>query len=165
VDSSVDVLRCERVLQHVPDPEACVAEMLRVLHPGGSVALIDTDWRSLTLWPGAPEVTAGICDAWAASFAHPAAGAQLVDLLVRAGFTEVALTAETLVLRPAEAGDRPPVSLMAANAVRTGALSPALVEAWLAQVRAASPEGRFVALVTMTAATGRRPRADDAQVW
>ena len=155
--SSVDVLRCERVLQHVSEPVACVAEMLRVLRPGGRVALIDTDWRSLVLWPGDPNVTAGIRDAWAESFANPAAGSQLVDLLLRTGFTETTLTADVLVLRPSNAGDRPPVSLMAANAVRTGRLSQEAVDAWLSQVRAASAAAGFVAMVTMTAACARRP--------
>jgi SAM-dependent methyltransferase len=157
-DSSADVLRCERVLQHVPDPTACVAEMRRVLRPGGRVVLIDTDWRSLTVWPGDPEVTAGVRDAWVASCAQPAAGAQLVDLLTRTGFTEVVMTADVLVVRPAGAADRPPIALMAATAVRTGRLAPALVDAWLAQVREASASGGFLAMVTMTAASGRRPR-------
>jgi SAM-dependent methyltransferase len=156
-DSSVDVLRCERVLQHVSAPEACVAEMQRVLRPGGRIALIDTDWRSLTLWPGDPAVTSAIRDAWAASCVNPAAGAQLGDLLGSAGFTEIRMTADVLLFRSAKADDRPPVTLMAANAVRTGVLSQAVVDDWLTQVRAASASGRFLTMVTMTAACGRRP--------
>ena len=156
-DSSVDVLRCERVLQHVSDPAACVTEMHRVLRPGGGVVLIDTDWRSLTLWPGDPAVTSGIRDAWAMSCVNPAAGAQLMDLLSSTGFTEITMTADVLLFRSAEADDRPPVTLMAANAVRTGFLSQAVVDEWLGQVRAASASGRFLTMVTMTAAYGRRP--------
>jgi ubiquinone/menaquinone biosynthesis C-methylase UbiE len=156
-DSSVDVLRCERVLQHVPAPQACVAEMLRVLRPGGRVALIDTDWRSLTLWPGDPAVTSAIRDAWAARCFTPAAGAQLGDLLGSTGFAEIRMTSEVLLFRSAEAVDRPPVTLMAANAVRTGFLSQAVVDDWLTQVRTASAAGGFLAMVTMIAACGRRP--------
>jgi SAM-dependent methyltransferase len=156
-DSSVDVLRCERVLQHVPDPAACVAEMQRVLRPGGRVALIDTDWRSLTLWPGTFTVTSGIRDGWVASCVSPAAGAQLGGLLAGNGFTEVRVTADVLLFRSADADDRPPVTLMAANAVRTGFVSQAVVDDWLTQVRTASATGEFLAMVTMTAACGRRP--------
>src|SRR5262249_16677104 len=39
-DGEVDLLRCERVLQHVAQPAAAVAEMARVLRPGGRVAVI-----------------------------------------------------------------------------------------------------------------------------
>lgn len=38
-DESVDTVLSLEVLEHVPDPEACVAEMARVLRPGGKLLL------------------------------------------------------------------------------------------------------------------------------
>ncbi len=156
-DATADIVRCERVLQHVPDPEACVAEMLRVLRPGGRVALVDTDWRSLTLWPGERAVTSGIRDAWVANTANPAAASQLLDLLARTGFADARMTAEVLVMRPRDAADRPPFTMMAANAVRVGTLTQDAVDAWLSEVREVAVRGGFVAMVTMAAVSGRRP--------
>ena len=43
-DDSFDVVRSERTLQWLADPEAAVSEMTRVLRPGGLVSLVDTDW-------------------------------------------------------------------------------------------------------------------------
>ncbi|MFI5998429.1 methyltransferase domain-containing protein [Streptomyces sp. NPDC051362] len=45
-DSHFDGVRCERVLQHVSDPDAVITELIRVTRPGGRVCLIDTDWTS-----------------------------------------------------------------------------------------------------------------------
>ncbi len=39
-------VRCERVLQWLDQPETAVHEMARVTAPGGTVALLDTDWRT-----------------------------------------------------------------------------------------------------------------------
>ena len=45
-DDSFDVVRSERTLQWLADPSAAVAEMARVVRPGGRVSLIDTDWST-----------------------------------------------------------------------------------------------------------------------
>ena len=45
-DDSFDACRSERMLQWVPDVDAAVREMARVLRPGGRLSLIDTDWRT-----------------------------------------------------------------------------------------------------------------------
>jgi SAM-dependent methyltransferase len=34
-DASADLVLCTQVLEHVPDPQACVSEMARILVPGG----------------------------------------------------------------------------------------------------------------------------------
>ena len=39
-DASVDVIICERVLQHLEDPDAAVREFARVLRPGGGSAAV-----------------------------------------------------------------------------------------------------------------------------
>jgi ubiquinone/menaquinone biosynthesis C-methylase UbiE len=43
-DSSFDAARSDRVLQHLDDPAAALAEMVRITCPGGAVAVSDTDW-------------------------------------------------------------------------------------------------------------------------
>ncbi|GAB2872734.1 hypothetical protein GCM10027176_87840 [Actinoallomurus bryophytorum] len=45
-DDGFDAVRSERVIQHVPDPDAAIAELVRVVRPGGRVCLVDTDWES-----------------------------------------------------------------------------------------------------------------------
>jgi SAM-dependent methyltransferase len=54
--SSMAAVRCDRVLQHVTDPDACIAELVRVTRPGGRVVVADPDQDTLALSiPGAPD--------------------------------------------------------------------------------------------------------------
>ena len=48
-DETFDSVRCERMLQHLEQPESALAEMLRVTRPGGRVVVLDTDWGSLSI--------------------------------------------------------------------------------------------------------------------
>jgi ubiquinone/menaquinone biosynthesis C-methylase UbiE len=45
-DESFDAVRAERVLMHIPDASGAVAEMWRVLRPGGRMAALDFDWET-----------------------------------------------------------------------------------------------------------------------
>src|SRR5262245_64176168 len=47
--SCFDAVRSERCLQWLPDPETAVAEMARVVRPGGLVSLRDTDLATFEL--------------------------------------------------------------------------------------------------------------------
>ena len=45
-DESVDLVWCERVLQHLVDPVGALREMHRVLRPGGRALVLDADHRT-----------------------------------------------------------------------------------------------------------------------
>jgi ubiquinone/menaquinone biosynthesis C-methylase UbiE len=48
-DSSVDRARTDRVLQHVEDPGRAVAELCRVVRPGGRVVMAEPDYETLII--------------------------------------------------------------------------------------------------------------------
>jgi ubiquinone/menaquinone biosynthesis C-methylase UbiE len=48
-DDSYGAARSERTLQWLTDPTAAMAEMVRVVRPGGRMSLIDTDWSTRTI--------------------------------------------------------------------------------------------------------------------
>jgi ubiquinone/menaquinone biosynthesis C-methylase UbiE len=45
---SVDHVRCERIIQHLPDSDGAFAEIKRILNPGGRLVILETDWASLS---------------------------------------------------------------------------------------------------------------------
>ena len=51
---SFDVVHTRFLLEHVPDPQAVVDEMVRAVRPGGRVALLDDDHELLRLAPEVP---------------------------------------------------------------------------------------------------------------
>jgi ubiquinone/menaquinone biosynthesis C-methylase UbiE len=84
-DASVDAVRMERVIQHTGDIGSFLAEARRILRPGGRISLIDTDWGSLMIEPGAPDLVRRLRSAME-SLAEPWSGRKLHRALIAAGF-------------------------------------------------------------------------------
>lgn len=63
-DACFDAVVCTQVLLYVPDVIAALAEMRRVLKPGGRVVIIETDWRSLVVNSSLPEITERLIQSW-----------------------------------------------------------------------------------------------------
>ena len=55
-DSSVDLVWCERVLQHLSDPQAAIDDIARVLRPGGRAVLLDADQETRIISELEPDV-------------------------------------------------------------------------------------------------------------
>ncbi len=53
-DDSFDVVYAHQVLQHLGNRQAALAEMLRVVKPGGIIAVRDVDWGTAAFWPPEP---------------------------------------------------------------------------------------------------------------
>lgn len=51
-DAEFDRARTDRALQHFPHPQQALAEIWRVLKPGGIVTLVEPDWGSMVVSPG-----------------------------------------------------------------------------------------------------------------
>ena len=85
-DGSLDAVVSTQVYEYVPDMTAALAEVQRVLRPGGRVLILDTDWDSV-VWNTADRARMRrVMDAWDAHLHDPHLPATLGRRLERAGF-------------------------------------------------------------------------------
>ena len=94
--ASVDACLVERVLKYLPHPGEAVAEIVRVLRPGGRVAVFELDYRSMAL-PGDEAVADRAHELLCRSVPQPRMGRRLPGLLAAAGLADVTSRAVAFV--------------------------------------------------------------------
>ena len=84
---SVDLLWCERVLQHVADAQAAITEFARVLRPGGRAVLLDSD-HATRVTSGLPEdVEARLSAAFGSQIPNPRSARHIPEQAIQAGLS------------------------------------------------------------------------------
>lgn len=150
-DGHFDGVRCERVLQHVPDPDAVIRELARVTRVGGRVCVIDTDWSSSTGdgFDYLDEVTGSFFP----KGRDGATGLTLRSRMVRAGLQETTVLPVTLhFTSPADAAVVSPVFNRVGMRDR---LPEELFDRFFASVDRSADRGDFLFAFTMWICLGR----------
>lgn len=156
-DGTFDVARAERVLQHVPDPGAAVAEMLRVVKPGGQVLITDPDHGMWAPDLDDRELTRRIMTWWSDHVPNPWVARRLRDLFVRAGAREVEVHLQPVVLTSLAAADSLTLIGKAAAAAGAQGVVPAeRARAWGEEIERRDAEGRFLMFGTFVVVTGTK---------
>jgi ubiquinone/menaquinone biosynthesis C-methylase UbiE len=94
--ASFDVVYAHQVLQHLREPTAALGEMLRVLRPGGLVAVREVDWGTAAYWPPDPWIDRFVdmhFRTWYRNGGEPRMGRRLRALFNAAGVAELQITA------------------------------------------------------------------------
>jgi SAM-dependent methyltransferase len=161
---SFDVARSERVLQWLPDPQAAVTELARVLRPGGRLSLIDTDWGSLRLDIGADDLADAVRRTMGVERARPSRiGRRLSDLARAAGFRDIVSTQATQVWAnwDPDSSSAPDgcfsMRELAQDVVDAGELDANELDRFITTAHDAARQGRFTMSLTMHAVAAARP--------
>jgi SAM-dependent methyltransferase len=156
-DGAFDGAYSERVFQHLDDPRAAITELVRVVRPGGRIAVIDSDWGMHAIHGAHPALTARIIGCWAEHPPNGRVGRQLPALFARAGLVDQVVVTDTITNRDPRPPSLQPFATMAAVAEHRGVVTAPEAESWLRQLAAAGADGTFFWAVTLIAVVATRP--------
>jgi ubiquinone/menaquinone biosynthesis C-methylase UbiE len=92
-DGGFDAALSVQVLEYVADPTAALAELYRVLRPGGRVVVWDVDWATVSLHALDSALTERVLRAWDQHLTHPSLPRTLGSRIRAAGFEQVGMRA------------------------------------------------------------------------
>ena len=144
-DDSFDAAACVQVLLYVPGVPAALAEMHRVLKPGGRIAIVETDWRGTVLNSFDDSITRRMLTAWDDAVASPNLPVRLGPLMTAAGFAAVKVEAFPIVNASYTPGawSMEMLEAFADYARNQGTVNAADSEAWLDDLRHKESEGSY----------------------
>lgn len=154
-DAAFDGARIEWVLQHVDAPGSVLAEMRRVVRPGGLVMAAEPDWGLLAL-DASPAAAHAVVAAYEQRSRHPWMGREL-----RRRFLKASLDVRELHLEPAIITDAEVLLAMGGFDPAQNPLEDLLgsrhAAALVAELKACSASGRFLTVTCVVVAVAVVP--------
>ncbi len=155
-DDSFDAVRSERTLQWVPDPAIVVAGFARVLRPRGRLSLIDTDWSTLRLDVGDPEIAKAVRAGLRVERNRPSnVGRRLAELAEAAGLEVTTKTTDNQTWTRWNPDESPApdgcfsMTSLAEDLVEAGELESGAVRRFVETIHEAARSQRFAMSLTM----------------
>lgn len=152
-DASVDACITERVLLFLPDPGQAIAEMVRVLRPGGRIVSYELDMAA-TILLGDPVMATHVVDLLSESVGDARLGRRLPGLLSQAGLVDI--TFELVAIQPCPELVQMIVVDPVRSAIDGGRLPAAATTAWLEELAGTNAAGLFTVALIGWLVSGRR---------
>jgi SAM-dependent methyltransferase len=148
-DGSFDAVRFDRMLMHVPDVRAALAEAVRVLVPGGRLVATEPDWDTMTIASDDLETTRAVVFATTDSFPNGTVGRHLPGIASSLGLVAIEVGLQGIVFDRFRLADEFWQLRAAVRfAVERGTLKQERAQAWLEEQSRRDEEGRFLCTLT-----------------
>jgi ubiquinone/menaquinone biosynthesis C-methylase UbiE len=146
-------------LMHVEDPQVALAEIVRVLKPGGRLVALEPDWDTLVMFAGKPITSNGIVKILRRSVRHSGVGHHLPVLFKQVGLKDIVVETGTFMASDyALAANAWRIEANVEEARRAGVVSSIQSKKLLRELRLASENNRFFMASTGFAVFGRKLR-------
>jgi ubiquinone/menaquinone biosynthesis C-methylase UbiE len=154
-----DSVRAERVFQHLTNPGAVLAEMIRVTRPGGWVVVLDTDHSTLSIDTAEYETEQVLKCFRLDTFLHNAtAGRQLYRLFGQQGLGEIAVEMCPIYVTSWAAGRQAGVfDALEREARAAGVVTQDQLDRWHKSLELADAQGLFFASTCQMLVAGQKP--------
>ncbi len=160
-DDGFDAALSVQVLEYVAEIPAALAELRRVLRPGGRLVIWDVDWATLSMRTAEPERMRRMLAAWDEHLTHVSLPQALSAELRAAGFADVVMDAyafATTELSPDSYGGFL-VPFLEQFVVDREAVAADEARAWADEQRGFAERGEFYSCVAQFRFTAAAPRS------
>ena len=158
-DASMDRALSVQVFEYVADVSSALAEIHRVLRPGGRVVLWDIDWTTLSWHADDAERMGRMTRAWDRHLVHPALPQTLAPTLRAAGFADVHCAAHVFCTTTMDAesfgGNLP--KILGAYLRGLDDIPEDDIAAWEAELRDLDARGAYYFALTQCCFSATRP--------
>jgi ubiquinone/menaquinone biosynthesis C-methylase UbiE len=153
-DATFDACRTERMLMHVPDPAAALAEMVRVTKPQGRISVFDFDWDTFVIDSLDKPTTRRVVADFSDGIRNGWIGRQLPRLFRENGMVDDNVVGHAVFIDFEFLGLLIGGRLTAAQSA--GLLDPVDVRAWWNGLAEADQAGKFLAGLTAFIVSGSK---------
>lgn len=152
-----NAVRSERLFQHLSDPSAALAEMLRVSCPGGWVVVLDADYSSFTVDSDQTDIERRIALAAARSVRSGYVARMLYRMFTYQGLAGISVTVRPVTLTKYAFARGSLLDLIEPGALASGIVTEAELHSWHAELEQADVRNVFFACLNMILVSGCKP--------